>query len=299
MAITDEQVQEFERDYKSKLFGMINEFSNEQAKLIQNVQTTAQYANIDIELPNTGITLNNKIIELSHEFRRAGISMFSEKIEDYGLLGPDFVGPSLIGEAIIDNMIDETNKAIQVLLKYDSALQKMMDKRQTKSKELKKSGAIKRVFLALRGWILPRKKIDFSYTEEETEELKSYLSEYSEIDQQLWKYNLRDNIVPSLVNHIKERGYSKEGIHELIVECVRDDLQKLGLDDLIPQLKEELDKSFEKEEAAGEKSWQLSPMEKSKIQQGQQQMAETYTNGSNPAIAEMIDIDENSVEEIE
>lgn len=299
MAITEERVRKFERYYKGKLFGMINEFSNEQAKLIANIQKTAKYANIDIELPNTGITLNNKIIELSHEFRNAGISMFSEKIEDYGSRGLDFVTPSLIGEAIINNMIEETNKATQVLLKYDSALQKTLEKRQSKSKELKKSGVIKRAFLALRGWIMPTKKIDFSYTEEETEELKSYLSEYSEIDQQLWKYNLRDNIVPSLVNHIKERGYSEQTIPGLIEECVRDNLQKLGLEDLIPELETELKKSIEKGEMLKEKSWELSSVEKTKVQQGQQQMAEIYMNSSNQTIAEMIDIDENSVEEIE
>lgn len=43
-----------------------------------------------VSIPNVSTTLNNKIVELSHEFRNAGISMFSKEFEDYGFVGSSF-----------------------------------------------------------------------------------------------------------------------------------------------------------------------------------------------------------------
>ena len=105
MVITDEQIEYFEGEYKTNLFGMIDEFTVGMASLIQSVQSSAQYANINIELPNIGITLNNKIIEIYHEFKDAGTSMFSNKSENNGSIELDFVGPSIVGEALIENMM--------------------------------------------------------------------------------------------------------------------------------------------------------------------------------------------------
>lgn len=73
-----------------------------------------------------------------------------------------------------------------------------------------------------------------TYTPEKKESINSPLRDYREIDNQLWKYNLRDNIIPSIVRQIRDRGYSASTVHGLLEESVIPDLEKLGLADLIP-----------------------------------------------------------------
>lgn len=53
--------------------------------------------------------------------------------------------------------------------------------------------------------------------------------------------------MPSLATHIKEHKYSKETVFSLLDECIISDLEKLGLSDLIPKLRQEIAKLFEQE----------------------------------------------------
>ena len=163
---------------------------------------------------------------------------------------------------------------------------KIEKKKQEKVQALEKAGPIKSFFLKLRGLVFPAKQIDLSYTQEETTELNSYLSEYRKIDEQLWNYSLRDNIVPSLVDYIKPRKYSMQAI----LEDITPDLQKLGLADLMPQLQEELEKEFAKNKG---NSWQLSDTQKAVNQEAQKQIAQTYSSAN---LGEQIKTTEKSEE---
>lgn len=274
MSISNKQVQEFETRYKSYIFKQIIECADVQAKLVANVQDSAKFANINEELPNIGITLNNKMVEISQEFREAGISMFSSKIENYGTYGLDLVGESFIGEALIEDMFDRVLEGNYVLEEYDNTMGEMLNKRTTQSQALQKAGPIRKMFLKLRGLVIPTKRIDYRFAKEETEKLDCFLSKYTAIDQELWKFSLRDNVVESLVKYIKQKGYSRGTIQGLLDECVISDLQKLGLSDLVPELKQQLEELFE--EQKNEKPGELTPELKRKMQEIQQQIAENH-----------------------
>ena len=78
--------------------------------------------------------------------------------------------------------------------------------------------------------------------QEDIEKAKSYLSEYMGIDEKIWDYNLKDNLVQSIVTSIRDQHLSLN-IPELLNEYIEPTLKKLGLEELIPQLQEELSKS--------------------------------------------------------
>ena len=78
--------------------------------------------------------------------------------------------------------------------------------------------------------------------QEDIEKAKSYLSEYMGIDEKIWDYNLKDNLVQSIVTSIRDQHLSLN-ITELLNEYIEPTLKKLGLEELIPQLQEELSKS--------------------------------------------------------
>ena len=290
MAITNEQVKDFETKQKKLLFDKINSLASAQAKLITSIQSNQKYIGTNEDLPNIGITLNNKLVELSHQFQEAGISMFSHKIEDYGPFKLNFLESSIIGEATISDMIDRVYQGLQVLSKYSLEFEKMSTQKHEQFLLLEKSGPLKKFLLKLRGFQNPSKQIDLSYSRYEKQLLSSYLSEYSSIDTQLWKYTLRDNIIPSLVNYIKKGLSSKENAFAILDESVIPDLQKLGFEDLIPQLREELSKAYEEKTS---NSWDLSPMEKLEMKKAQQQIAQKYIPGlEHPQIDENLSPEE-------
>lgn len=275
MAITSEQVKDFEANYKKVLFGEINSLTLAQSKLITLIQDNQKLIGTTEDLPNIAITLHNKIIELSHQFEESGLSMFSSKTEDYGAFKLDFLGASIVGKATIFDMISKVDQGTEILRKYDLEFSRISKPKNQLIKSLENSGRIKKFLFKLSCIINPRKLMNFSYSEEEKQNLSSYLSEYSSIDEELWNYNLRDNIIPSLVNHLKGESYSKENAFEILEECIISDLQKLGLGDLIPQLKEELNKAYDENSLH---SWTLSPAEQLEMQQAQHQIAQKYNS---------------------
>lgn len=267
MPVSDEQVKKFENAYKRTLFGEIDYLISLQNELFRTIKSNQKQVGIDKDIPNMGITFNNKLIELSHIFQEAGLSIYSSKIEEYGELKLNFVSSSFIGQAIIFDMIHIIEEGTDVLMEYNSELNKLYSKKQEKLKSLRNAGPIKKFLLNF--------TLDLSYSPEEKKYLTSFLYKYSDFDDKLWNYNLRDNIVHSLVTYITNEYANHHDIHGLIDESVVPDLEKLGLLDLLPQLRKYIDDVFKKN------SWDLPEITQKEMQEYQQQLAKQYIPDSN------------------
>lgn len=275
MNIFEDYERTFEDRYKEILLNAINKMNSKQVEVIEQIKKTIRDTDIDIDedIPNMAITLNNRLVELSHIFKNEGISIFSKDVSETIYM------PSDIGDAIIEDMFDKVIIGIEMLERYSTTLSDFVKKKQEDRQILKEAGSIKKLFFKIRGYIIPNKKINFAYTQDEKKEIHSYLLAYKEEDKKIREYNLRDNIVPSLVKYISKRGY--EGILE---ECIIPDMQKLGLEDLIPKLKEELSKEIEKDNIQASypttKCGELSPIQKEQIQRSSQQVVKKYQQNS-------------------
>lgn len=95
------------------LFGKVGEISSQQHELISGIEESGEFVDLESDLPNLGITLNNKLVELQYEFQNAGLSMYSQEFKDYG-----FVGSSFVGEAVILDLIKHASKGTQNLAEY-------------------------------------------------------------------------------------------------------------------------------------------------------------------------------------
>ena len=162
--------------------------------------------------------------------------MYSQKVEDYGPFKINYVGSSFVGDAIIVDLIGFAGRGTQNLADYNKVMKKLTDKKVEQVQGLKKASPIRKFLGKIRNFFMPIKQEDISYTQEEIEAVNTHLSDYRETENQLWKYNLKDNVVSSLVKQIRERGYHASVIPGVLEKCVIPDLQKLGLGDLIPQL---------------------------------------------------------------
>lgn len=240
----NKEVTEFEGKFKSILFDKIGEIASKQAELISQIQKTGKQVGLESDLPNLAITLNNKLVELKHEFQNAGLSIYSRKYEyeDY-----EFVGTSFIGEAIIEDLINYLDKGTQNLFDYDKTMSEITKEKVEQKQALEKVSPFRRLFARIKNLFVPVKQDDMSYTEEEKGKINTHLSDYKDIDNKLWNYNLKDNIILSIVRKIRERGYGAYTVAELLEESVIPDLQKLGLADLIPELQEAIIEEYKKD----------------------------------------------------
>jgi len=242
VAVDNKEVKEFEDKFKEALFGKVGEISSKQHELIAGIQESGKFVDLESDWPNLGITLNNKLVELQHEFQNAGLSMYSQEFKDYG-----FVGSSFVGDAVIFDLINYASKGTQNLDDYTKTMKEVTDKKVEKVQGLEKASPIRRFFAKIRSFFVPVKQEDMIYTPEETESINSQLRDYRDKDNQLWKYNLRDYVIPSIVKKIREQGYHAFNVPGLLEESVIPDLQKLGLADLIPQLQQALIEEYKKD----------------------------------------------------
>lgn len=288
MSISEKDITRYEDKYKNTLYNKIEEIISNESKIITQIEKHGQYIDIDTDIPNIGITFNNKLNELVQIFKKAGMSMFVEPNEENDIIDSNFVG-----NAIIDDMISQLSNGAQAMSKYDSSISKATEKRAKKVKALKKSGPIKKLFLKIRSFLVPTTVSDLtSYSEEEIEEVNSYLLEYKQIDEKLWKYNLRENVVQSLVKFINKKQYHNFTIPRLLEESVIPTLQKLDLKDVIPELQEELSGTQEHSSFSNNKSWELSPIQKLGIQISSKHIANEFEqNDSSTVIKKSNDID--------
>lgn len=283
MNSSPKDIQEYEKLYRDLLYKNIEEITSTQTETLTQIKNTGKYVDIDTDLPNIVITFNNKLSELYQIFKKAGISMFAELNGKTGVIGPNFVG-----EAIIAYIRSQLSKGIDTLTEYNSCIGGITNKKIEKIRQIENAGRVKKFFLKIRSLFIPDIVAHIAeYEQDEIKQINSYLLKYKEIDGEIWNYNLRKNVVKSLVRFITNKQYSKEEIQELLKECVSPTLQKLGLDDLIPELKDDLSKTYERENPLRDKSWELPTSKRLEIQlSAGQAINNINTNNDNNQIQE-------------
>ena len=230
--IEEKRVEEFENKYKNEIFDGLYKIRDNEKEIIDLIVANSKKLGItDLELPKISITVNNKLVELSQEFKTSGISMFSSKQEEL-----DLVSSSLIGDAIIDDLFEKLNKANKKLGDYSYAMQNIAKKKETQLQSLKTVSPAEKIFAKIKSFFKPVKPIDLSLTGVEKGILRMHEDEYRNIDNMIWKYNLKDNLVSSIVKYIHEQKYSANTVSSILDEEIIPDFKKLGLEKLIPDL---------------------------------------------------------------
>lgn len=240
--IEDKRVKEFETKYRDEIFEDIYKIRSKEKEIIDLMTENSKKLGLsEFDIPRISITVNNKLVELSQEFKRAGISMFSSKQEEY-----DIVSSSFIGDAIIDDLLEKLNQANKKLGDYDYAMKNITKKREVQVQALTNITPAQRLFAKIKSFIKPVKPIDLSLTSVEKGVLRMHEDEYRNIDNMVWKYNLKDNLVSSLVKFIHDSKYSSNTVPGLLEEDVIPDLKKLGLESLIPELQQAIVYDYKK-----------------------------------------------------
>lgn len=236
---------------KKLIYDEIDKIIHDQADLISSLEEIKSFVNIDTDAPNIGITLNNKLNELSQKFDDAGISIFSESVSEK-------IEGNPVGDAIFDDITLKIYTAREYFNEYAFKIYELVKKEYEK---VKSYGNFRKFLYAFENVTIYKNNEDaLRIPIHILNKLHVNLEKYKQLDEELWNYNLEDNLEDSLVSLINndEYGYDKQDLKATIYT-----LKKLGLERLIPKI-EEVEK--DKESKSDNKSWNLTNSEKSKIQ---------------------------------
>lgn len=248
-----------EENQKKLIYDEIDKIIHDQADLISSLEEIKSFVNIDTNAPNIGITLNNKLNELAQKFDDAGISIFSESVSEK-------IEGNPVGDAIFDDITLKIYTAREYFNEYAFKIYELVKKEYEK---VKSYGNFRKFLYAFENVTIYKNNEDaLRIPIHILNKLHVNLEKYKQLDEELWNYNLEDNLEDSLVSLINndEYGYDKQDLKATIYT-----LKKLGLERLIPKI-EEVEK--DKESKSDNKSWNLTNSEKSKIQSKAKKLAD-------------------------
>ena len=237
---------------KKLIYDEIDKIIHDQADLISSLEEIKSFVNI-------GITLNNKLNELSQKFDDAGISIFSESVSEK-------IEGNPVGDAIFSDITLKIYTAREYFNEYAFKIYELVKKEYEK---VKSYGNFRKFLYAFENVTIYKNNEDaLRIPIHILNKLHMNLEKYKQLDEELWNYNLEDNLEDSLVSLINndEYGYDKQDLKATIYT-----LKKLGLERLIPKI-EEVEK--DRESKLDNKSWNLTNSEKSEIQSKAKKLAD-------------------------
>ena len=243
---------------KKLIYDEVDKIIHDQADLISSLEGIKSFVNIDTDAPNIGITLNNKLNELAQKFEDAGISIFDESVSEKMEGNP-------VGDAIFDDITLKIYTAREYFNEYAFKVYELVKKEYEK---VKSYGNFRKFLYAFENVTIYKNNEDaLQISIHILNKLHVNLEKYKQLDEELWNYNLEDNLEESLVNLINndEYDYDKQDLKATIYT-----LKKLGLERLIPKI-EEAEK--DRESKSDNKSWNLTNSEKSEIQSKAKKLA--------------------------
>ena len=277
MSNIEEELKEFEEKRKNELYGFCKIITSKQASLIEVIKKHEQKLGVKNGIiPNIGITFNNKIVEISQIFQKSGISMFASIMMNYGEKKGKTVTHSFVGQAVLGCLIDNIDKGISTLEQYNSKLIELLREKYKPLQYNSKFRFLSSIMLKIKLLTGKIKREQFDLTKEEINELGNILLEYKNIETEMWNYNLKGNIVENIMNCLKQIEYSDLTVLRIEDECIIPDMTKLGLIDLIPEIKDRIEEYMR----ANQQSWELSPEEKEKLKESMKEYGENKEQNS-------------------
>ena len=235
------EIEAYDQEHRDSIISRLNYLNEEYTKLIDQIELNVKVLeHSQHQVNNIAITINNKLVEIANEFRRVGLSLYSQYHEDM-----DLVSNSFIGDAIIADLISKLMEANERIKEYSEELFGMGMKIHKEFTSYQ-TNIFKKIFILLNPFV----HLNFSLSTEQHQKLDALLKKYADIEEEVWNYHYEDYLVDNLVKSIictQDYGdgtitykYTALDVPLLVAECITPCLTKLGLEGLIPKLKQAL-----------------------------------------------------------
>lgn len=211
---------------------------------------------LDEKLPDLGVTLNNKLVEIYQQFKESKVKVFQSQDKNkkfvIGLV------PMLVINSLIERAVDAYRNGIGLYLQEAEGLQEQKEKNKEKIKE---KSFITVLITAIRTVFNEELAKKFYFDEAEVEDLRTKLEDYKKATEDIYNYDFKTDIIDIIAEGLASQNLSLEVIEDILNSDVVDVLEKLGLSDQMPVLRQKINQII-KSQNDSKKTWELSDEEK-------------------------------------
>lgn len=211
---------------------------------------------LDEKLPDLGVALNNKLVEIYQQFKESKVKVFQSQDKNkkfvIGLV------PMLVINSLIERAVDAYRNGMGLYLQEAEGLQEQKDKNKEKIKE---KSFITVLITAIRTVFNEELAKKFYFDEAEVEDLRTKLEDYKKATEDIYNYDFKTDIIDIIAEGLASQNLSLEVIEDILNSDVVDTLEKLGLSDQMPVLRQKINQII-KSQNDSKKTWELSDEEK-------------------------------------
>ena len=211
---------------------------------------------LDEKLPDLGVTLNNKLVEIYQQFKESKVKVFQSQDKNkkfvIGLV------PMLVINSLIERAVDAYRNEMGLYLQEAEGLQEQKEKNKEKIKE---KSFITVLIIAIRTVFNEELAKKFYFDEAEVEDLRTKLEDYKKATEDICNYDFKTDIIDIIAEGLASQNLSLEVIEDILNSDVVDTLEKLGLSDQMPVLRQKINQII-KSQNDSKKTWELSDEEK-------------------------------------
>lgn len=211
---------------------------------------------LDEKLPDLGVTLNNKLVEIYQQFKESKVKVFQSQDKNkkfvIGLV------PMLVINSLIERAVDAYRNEMGLYLQEAEGLQEQKEKNKEKIKE---KSFITVLIIAIRTVFNEELAKKFYFDEAEVEDVRTKLEDYKKATEDIYNYDFKTDIIDIIAEGLASQNLSLEVIEDILNSDVLDTLEKLGLSDQMPVLRQKINQII-KSQNDSKKTWELSDEEK-------------------------------------
>lgn len=205
---------------------------------------------LDEKLPDLGVALNNKLVEIYQQFKESKVKVFQSQDKNkkfvIGLV------PMLVINSLIERAVDA----------YRNGMGLYLQEQKEKNKEkIKEKSFITVLITAIRTVFNEELAKKFYFDEAEVEDLRTKLEDYKKATEDIYNYDFKTDIIDIIAEGLASQKLSLEVIEDILNSDVVDTLEKLGLSDQMPVLRQKINQII-KSQNDSKKTWELSDEEK-------------------------------------
>ncbi len=211
---------------------------------------------LDEKLPDLGVALNNKLVEIYQQFKESKVKVFQSQDKNkkfvIGLV------PMLVINSLIERVVDVYRNGMGLYLQEAEGLQELKEKNKEKIKEKSFITVLITAISTVFNEELAKK---FYFDEAEVGDLRTKLEDYKKATEDIYNYDFKTDIIDIIAEGLASQNLSLEVIEDILNSDVVDALEKLGLSDQMPVLRKKINQII-KSQNDSKKTWELSDEEK-------------------------------------
>ena len=184
--------------------------------------------------------------------------------------------------SLIERALDVYRNGMGLYLQEAEGLQEQKEKNKEKIKE---KSFITVLITAIRTVFNEELAKKFYFDEAEVEDLRTKLEDYKKATEDIYNYDFKTDIIDIIAEGLASQNLSLEVIEDILNSDVVDALEKLGLSDQMPVLRQKINQII-KSQNDSKKTWELSDEEKERaaMQKQLKKMLDSLTDRQREAV---------------